>query len=119
VAVRVRGLRELQRDLRKAGSDLPREVNRELKDAAQLVADDARSRFSGIDSRSAAGMRPRVRGLGRVVVEQRRRRVTGLRPDYGALQMRRAFLPALSSKTGEVERHLERMLDRLADRNGF
>ena len=46
--------------------------------------------------RSAAGFRSRVKGFGRVMVEQRRRKTTGLRGDYGALQMQQALIPARS-----------------------
>ncbi len=117
--IRVQGLRELHRDFRKMSKDLSRDVDRELKEAAQIVADDARRRLAPFSARSAAGIRPRVRGFGRVSVEQSRRRTTGKRPDWGARQMRLDFLPALRAKAPEVERALDEMLDRLAGRNGF
>lgn len=112
--VRVRGLKEFQRALAKTSpGDLRKGLNREIRQAGQVVADDARARFSGISPRSAAGFRPRTKGYGRAVVEQRLRRTTGKRGDYGALQMRRALLPALGAKRNEVLRNLEEMLDRL------
>lgn len=117
--IRVRGLRELQRDFKKMSGDLSKEVDRELKEAAGIVAEEARSLFSSYDSRSASGFRPRVKGFGRAFVEQSRRRTTGKRPDYGALQMRRALLPALGSKQAEVIERLDKMLGRLGDDNGF
>lgn len=112
-AVRVKGLRELNRALRKSSSEVKKGLRKELRQAAEIVAGEARRRFARIDARSAGGMRPRVRAGG-AVVEQRRRRVTGKRPDYGALQMREALVPALESKRDEVERHIEGTLDRIS-----
>jgi hypothetical protein len=119
MAVRVEGLRELRRDFGRMSKTLKRDLDKQLRQAGQVVADDARPRLARYDVRSAAGIGVRVRGGGRVVVEQKRRRVTGKRPDYGSLQMREALVPAVEAKQGEVERNLERMLDNLADRNGF
>ncbi len=98
--------------------DLTRDLRAELREAGDIVRDESRSRFSGISPRSAAGYRTVVRARG-VAVEQRLGRTTGARPDFGALQLRRALNPALEAKTGEVERQLEGMLDRLGSRNGF
>ncbi|SRR6266542_2855584 len=111
--VRIKGIREFQRALDHADRELGKQLRRELYDAAKIVASDARARFSGIDASSAMGMRPRVRGRGMAVVEQSRRRTTGQHPQFGALQMRRALLPALVSKRGEVEHRVEVMLDHL------
>lgn len=118
-AVRIRGLRELTVALRAADRDLAKGLRKELREAAKIVALEARRRFSRYDQRSAMGMSPRVRSAGMAVVEQRRSRVTGKRPDYGALQMRKAFIPALEAKRDEVEKHVEDMLDRLGSDNGF
>lgn len=117
--VRVRGLRELQRDFKKMSGDLNKEVDRELKEAAGIVSEEARSRFVAYNSGSAAGFRPRVKGFGRAFVEQSRRRKTGKRPDYGALQMRKALLPALGAKQNEVIERLDKMLGRLGGDYGF
>ena len=117
--IRVRGLRALQRDFKKMSKDLSKSVDNELKEAGDVVAQEARSLFMHYDARSAVGFRPRVRGFGRVVVEQRRRRTTGKRGDYGSLQMQKALIPGLWHKADEVERVLERMLDRLAGRYRF
>lgn len=116
--VRVKGLRELQRDFRKMSKDLTRELRSELKEVGNIVRDESRQRFSDIDARSAGGYRTVVRARG-VAVEQRLGRTTGLRPDYGALQMRHALMPALDAKQGEVVDRLDRMLDKLAGHNGF
>lgn len=117
--VEIRGLRQLQSALKRYDSSLLHELDKELRDAGQVVADSARDRFSSIDARSAAGFRPRVRGFGHVVVEQRRKRTTGLRGDFGSLQMRRALLPAVAENRQQVLDHVEGMLDRLGRENGF
>ena len=90
------------------------ELRHALRDVGAIVQRDAVSRFSPVDARSAAGFKVRVRQKG-VAVEQSLRKTTGRRPDYGSLQMRRALLPALASKQGEVEQELEHALDKVAD----
>lgn len=119
VSVKVHGLRELNSALKKVDRELARELESELRDAAQLVAETARAKFSVIDARSAMGFRPRIRGFGRVVVEQRRRRTTGQHPEFGSLQMRRALLPALREDEPKVIEAIEGMLDRLGHGAGF
>ena len=50
-----------------------------------------------------------------VFVEQSLRKTTGHHPEYGALQMRQALIPALVSKSDEVEREMKKAADDLAD----
>lgn len=114
--VKVEGLRQLERGLKQADADAAKGLRKELREAAKIVSLEARSRFTAIDSRSAMGMVPRVRAGLVAVAEQRRSKTTGKRPDYGALQMKRAFLPALSAKQPEVMRRVENMLDNVAER---
>lgn len=110
--IRLHGIKELHRDLRKYDRELALELNRRLKDAAELVRQAASERFQPISSATAAGFRPRARS-GSAFVAQSKRRTTGLRPDFGSLQMRVALVPALESKSGEVERAVEQLLDEL------
>lgn len=117
-SVKVKGLRELQRDFRAISKEASKEVRESLREAAEPVRQEAQSLFSGVDARSAAGYKVRVRQRG-VAVEQSRRRTTGQHPEYGALQMRRALLPALESRENDVVEGIEKALDRLADRRGF
>jgi hypothetical protein len=112
--VRVRGLRELDRALKNADADLSKGLRDELKEAGELVRDEARQRFLPIQPRSAESFTVRVRGGGQVFVEQRRRRTTGLRPDFGVLQMQTALLPALEAREGDVIRKVDDLLDRIA-----
>jgi len=74
--VRVKGLRELQSAFRKMDNDLKKELRSELKEAGQIVQREATSLFSGVDARSAAGYKVRVRARG-VAVEQSLPRTTG------------------------------------------
>ena len=115
-AIKVKGLREFQRACNKSSKEVKSGLRRRLRESGDIVRDEARSRFAGIDARSAAGYRTAVRARG-VSVEQRLGRTTGRRPDFGALQMRDALVPALDAKSGEVERKLEDMLGDLV--NGF
>ena len=118
--VRITGLKELVKATGGYKGALAKEVRGELYEAAKLVATDARSRMTRIDARSAMGLVPFARATGSAGVRQRKKkRLHPGRGDYGALQMRRALLPALWSKRDDVERRVERMLDRLGDEAGF
>lgn len=87
----------------------------EIRKAGEHVRRDATLRFAGTDPRSAGGYRVKVRQRG-VAVEQTLRRTTGARPDFGALQMRRALLPALYGNEAATARELDRAFDRIAAR---
>lgn len=113
--LRVKGLRELMRATARAESGVRREVRASLREVGNVVRDEAERTFAEVDARSARGYRTRVRQRG-VSVEQSLRKTTGLRPDYGALQMRRALIPALAANEDEIEDRMERALDVVADR---
>jgi hypothetical protein len=87
----------------------------EIRQAGGHVRDDASGRFQRYDPRSAAGYRVVVRQRG-VAVEQKLRRTTGKHPEFGALQMRRALVPALDANEGQTARAVEEALDRIAAR---
>lgn len=112
--LRVRGYREFIRATNQAGPAARRAVREALREAAGPVREDAARRFAKYDERSAAHFRVGVTQRG-VFVEQGLRKTTGLRPDYGALQMRKALLPALVSREAETERAVEHAIDRIAD----
>lgn len=116
--VRVRGLRELQRDFKRMSKDLSKEVRDGLRKAAEPVREEATQLFERYDAASASGYRVRVRARG-VSVEQSRRRTTGQHPEFGALQMRRALLPALERKQDDVVKGVDEVLGQLAGENGF
>ena len=113
----VEGLPELVRAFGRIDKDLKRGLQREISDAAKIVRDEAASGFMHISARSAGGFRPRVRGA-TAVVEQRYRKTTGLRPDYGSHQMW-YLLKALREKEDAVIARLELMLDVIGREAGF
>lgn len=108
----VKGYREFVRACTHSSAEVRKGLRAALREAGNLVRDEARSLFSKYDERSASKYGTTVRQSG-VSVEQRLRRVTGKRPDYGALQMRRALLPARGREMPKVEQGLERMLDEI------
>lgn len=107
------------RELLKAFQDAPKTERKALRDdlraAGRIVQADAVMRLAHYNPEAARTLRVAVRQRG-VAVEQSHPRVTGKRPDFGALQMNRALIPALDDKRGEVEQMVERTLDRLAAR---
>lgn len=114
-AVRVKGLRELQRALKDADKELRLAVRAELREAGEIVRREGQALFERYSPKSAAGYRVRVRMRG-VAVEQSLRRTTGQHPEFGRLQLREALEPALDAKEGEVMGRLEEALDNVADR---
>lgn len=123
--VRVEGLSELNRALRRADKDVRKGIRRELGSVAQPIAADAQalalSEIRGMQqSRSWAGMRigltssllyvaPRKRGVRGFGNRSRRR------PNLAGLLMGRAMQPALNRNANKVEREFNDMLDRVAD----
>lgn len=98
----------------KAEKSTKRVVHEKLREAGTVVREDAYRRFGRYSERSAHGFRVRSR-VGGVFVEQSKRKTTGEHPEWGALQMQRALIPALDANADEVERRLEQALDDLAD----
>jgi hypothetical protein len=112
--VRVRGLSELQRDLGKVSRAAEHSVRDGMKKAAEPVLQAAREKegkWRG-SKPGSIGIRATRRS---VFVTQRARKVTGRRADFGALQYREAFVPALEENEHLVSREVERALDHLLD----
>lgn len=114
----MKGLRELDRAFREVDREASRELRAELKDAAEVVAADARRRLEPISPSSAASIKSRARAAG-AFVEQSKRRTTGQHPEFGRLQMERAFLPAVDANEPEVVRRVEAALERVEQKAGF
>jgi len=108
--VRVKGWKELVKASRQVPPNTRRELRKAFREVGELVRSDAAARFRPIDARSAAGYKISVRQRG-VAVQQSLRKTTGKHPDYGALQMRRALLPALDSHEAETVQRMEAALD--------
>lgn len=107
------GLREFLRAAAKAEKDTKKKIRARFREVGEIVRRDAAARFSSTDAKTAGGYRVSVRQRG-VSVEQRLGKTTGKRGDFGALQMRKALIPASQSKLDEIEREMERALDDLA-----
>lgn len=107
-SVRVKGLREFVRDVNKADSDVGKKLKDELKRLAEPVAQEAQAlgaRYAGIGPYKTG-----LRGGGAVVRQSRGTR-TGLRGDFGVLQMRTVLEPALEARQEDVLRGAEEWLD--------
>lgn len=113
--VTAKGLREFIRAADASGKATKKAVRDRLRKVGEIVRDDARGLFASYDERTASRFGVSVRRTGVVSVEQRLRRTTGKRPDFGGLQMRKALLPALEQDKDKVEREFERALDDIAD----
>lgn len=116
--VRVKGLREFQRAVRYASKETKKTVRDGLKEAAGPVVEAARAKEGKWRGASISTIGPRLTGRS-VFVTQRKRKVTGRRGDFGALQMREAFIPALEENAEETVRAVEHALDHLLDRSGL
>ena len=109
--VKVKGLRELHRALKNADQETKKQLERELRDAGDIVRDRAGMKFGN------PGLRTSTAGFGRVKVTRRRSR--HLRGDFGSLLMRRSLLPALAETEPQVIEAVEGMLDRVGRKEGF
>lgn len=108
--VRIIGLEEVDSALQKMRAEVLKELRPQLRRAGEIVRAEGQSLFNRIDARSAAGYKVRVRTRG-VAVEQSLARVTGKRPDYGALQMNVALIPALAARESQVTDLIDHMID--------
>jgi hypothetical protein len=111
----VKGYRELIRGLKQLTPDSKREIRKAFKHSGEAVQHEALARFQPIDARSAAHFKVGVTQRG-VRVYQSLRKTTGKHPEYGAMQMRRALIPARASEAPKTEQALEQVLDKVADR---
>ncbi len=84
----------------------------ELRKVAVPVRDEATARFLASISPNAKKTRYgiSVRRTGVVAVEQRRRRTTGKHPEFGALQMKDALVPALEHNEGRIVKAMDEVL---------
>lgn len=116
--VRIEGLADFRRDLRRINPELNKGVREALKRAVEPVASEARAKAPKRSGRLASSIKPFTKGNVAGVAVTARDRRTGYRyprriefADGG----RRAFLaPAVERKAPEVERALEGLLDDIA-----
>lgn len=110
----VKGYREFLRATDHAGREAKAAVRGTFRNVGEIVRRSAEGKFARYSPRSAAGYRTVVRVRG-VAVEQSLRKTTGKRPDWGAVQMKDALLPALEQNERRVEKAFEAALERVAD----
>ena len=111
----VRGLSAMLRATDAAGRETKKLARDEVRKAAEPIRDEARRLFMGVHPKSALRYGVSVRKVGTVAIEQRLRRTTGKRPDFGGLQMKRALVPALDNKGDEATERLDDALERICD----
>lgn len=121
--LRYEGLREIAQALRETDQALLSELKHDLGLVGDVVKDDAATTFADkVNAKTAAGFETRVRATssygGLVTVEQRLRKTTGKRPDYGALQVK-YLLRARDAKLDEAAETLENGAYQLLRRHGF
>ena len=115
-AIRVRGLRDLNRAFARADRKLRLEKNDALRDAAEPVRRDAEDlAFGGITRIGVPWSRMRVGVTMKVVyVAPRQRghrgRRSGRRPNLAPLLMDRAMQPALDQNRDQVVRRVDQLL---------
>jgi hypothetical protein len=113
-ALRVEGLRELNRAFAVADRSLKRELTEALRDVGEPVRADAeRLAATSIPRVGIAWSRMRV-GITTTTVyvaPRSRRRAGTRRPNLAGLLLDRALTPALTANVGEVERRFGKMLD--------
>lgn len=124
--IQVDGLGDLVRAFRKLESDLPGQVKGELKEAAGIVAREAKAQAAqqGLRRTGAliAAIRPSVRrGTIAAVTDNVKSKTSGFL--YGRIYeyaRGRAYLePAVDAKRTEVERRIDVMLGRMGHDVGF
>jgi hypothetical protein len=89
----VTGYREAVRALKTVDRDAAKAARAGIKKAAEPISQDVKRRLAGYNEISLGTIGVAVRQSG-VSVTQRKKKVTGLRPDFGALQMKKGFIPA-------------------------
>lgn len=116
--IRLHGYRETMLALRNVDRGTRLAVTAGLREAAWPVQSDIKSRLRRYNdiSLDTIGIAVRLSG---VAVTQRKKKVTGERPDFGALQMRKGFIPALWDNAGETERAVGIAFDELVHLSGF
>ena len=112
--IRVDGYQELLRACNNASDDTKRFVKDALADAGEPVRSNAATFFTGVPGAAAtvAGFKSTATVEG-VRVYQRKKKVTGKHPEYGALQMR-VLWKAAHLEAANTERLLEDALDKIA-----
>lgn len=119
--VRVHGLAELNRALKKMGGDLPKETRQALLKAGEPTRIRAESLAHSVGHNTDRWSAMRLGSTTRVVYiapKARRRRGTP-RPNFGTMLMEEAMIPALEQTEPGIIVAIDEMLYRLGDKAGF
>lgn len=116
--VEIKGLKELQRDLRRADAGLPKALREGFKDVGKMVAKEAQSIAEGkglvLTGRLVRSIRPSVRGMTAVIRATAQQRGFNYPVRYEFGDRKRPFLvPAVSRKEGQVVTDLEEVVNRV------
>lgn len=119
-ALEYSGLRELIHALKEVDVHVIPAIKERLEEVGEVIRREAQHRFESIDRYSAQGFETRVRpGSEALVVVGTRLRSRGTNPDWGALLMTKALLPARSAKFDEAAEILENRVGSLLHQHGF
>jgi hypothetical protein len=122
-SVRVEGLKDLQRAFKQLDGGLAGEIRSTLHKIAAPVAAEASQRASAEITNMTpawAAMKTGATMRGAYIAPGVRRQGGGSpRPNLSRLLLARAMLPAVENRRADIERGLERMLDRLGSSAGF
>ena len=116
--IRVKGYRETARALQRVNKGAKLALYSGLRDAAEPIAADARARLSGYGGIKTSSIRPRV-GMRGIYITQGAKKVTGLRPDFGSLQMKHGLLPAAYGRQDDIVDRVEAAFILLTKSQGF
>ena len=114
--IQVTGYREVMTKLGRVSKESRVVLTAALREAAWPVQSDTTSRISRYREVGPVGISVRAGG---VSVEQKAKKVTGKRPDFGALQMVKGFIPALEDNRDETLLGVQYALDALIHKEGF
>lgn len=119
--VHVRGLRELERDLRRGNREVLRELRREIRLVAEPVRELAEQKAASEITRiGPRWQRMKVGGVSVVYVAPLSRRRGGPpRANLADLLLDRAMVPALNELEGEIVGRVEGFLDTFGNSIGF
>jgi hypothetical protein len=120
IKVVTHGFRELEVAFTKIVLEVDPVLSASLRALAEPVKRQAQLSASGWSAagagqaRTAAGIRIRRNKLN-IRVEQGMRKTTGFHGNYGGIQMRHFFLPALEAHTAEIEAGATKVIDELTN----
>ncbi len=122
-SVKVHGLRELNRTWKAMGKDVQKNARNTLKEVGEPVRQAAEqlalAEIRNIGDRWSQMRLGVTTKLVYVAPKARTRGAGTPRPNLAGLLLQRAMLPAVERNEQNVVAGLERMLDRMADREGF